>query len=115
MFTRAFLEEAGNGKLRHEEQLLRVEFERRGIPVSLYASKRIQRRQLPLSPETFIAGDMDAMHGAMRQLKIEIPPPNDYPKSLSAFMHRRIWASTLGVVEQQVREGSGEPVFRQAR
>jgi len=44
-------------------------------------------------------------------LKIEIPPPNDYPKSLSAFMHRRIWASTLGMVEQQVMEGSGEPVF----
>jgi hypothetical protein len=80
MFARAFLEEAGNGKLRHEEELLRGEFERRWIPVTLYTAKRIQRRQLPLSAETFIAGDMDAMHGAMRQLKIEIPAPNDYPR-----------------------------------
>jgi hypothetical protein len=111
MFTRAFLEESGHGKLRHEEQLLRVEFERRGIPISLYTAKRIQRRQLPLSAETFIAGDMDAMHGAMRQMKIEIPPPNDYPKSLLPFLHRRLWASTLSAVEQEVWEGSGEPVF----
>src|SRR4051794_9383601 len=111
MFTRAFLEESGHGKLKHEEALLRSEFERRGIPISLYTAKRIQRRQLPLTVDTFIAGDMDAMHGAMRQLKIEIPPPNDYPKSLSAFLHRRIWASTLEAVEREVLEGSSEPVF----
>jgi hypothetical protein len=111
MFTRAFLEEAGNGKLRHEEELLRGEFEGRGIPVTLYTAKRIQRRQLPLSAETFIAGDMDAMHGAMRQLKIEIPTPNDYPKSLLPFMHRQIWTSTLGDVERRVIEGNGEAIF----
>jgi hypothetical protein len=90
MFTRAFLEETGNGRLRHEEQLLRAEFVVRGIPVSLYTAKRIQRRQLPLTADTFIAGDMDAMHGAMRQLGIEIPAPNDYPKSLQPFLRRRI-------------------------
>jgi hypothetical protein len=111
MFTRAFLEESGNGKLKHEEQLLRAEFERRGIPFSLYTVKRIHRRQLPLSRETFIAGDMDAMHGAMRQLNIEIPAPNDYPTSLSPFMHRRTWTSTLAAVEREVLEGSGGPIF----
>jgi hypothetical protein len=111
MFTRAFLEEAGNGKLRHEEQLLRAEFARRGVPVSLFTAKRIQRRQLPLSGQTFIAGDMDAMHGAMRQLEIEIPPPNDYPKSLSQFMHRRIWSSTLSSIEQGISEETIGPVF----
>ncbi|MHA3774768.1 ATP-grasp domain-containing protein [Verrucomicrobiota bacterium sgz303538] len=111
MFTRAFLEETGNGKLRHEERLLRSEFDRRGIPVTLYTSKRIQRRQLPLTSETFIAGDMDAMHGAMRQLKIEVPVPNDYPKSLESFLCRRVWRSTLGAVEKQVIEGNGQAIF----
>ncbi|HEU4391381.1 MAG TPA: ATP-grasp domain-containing protein [Blastocatellia bacterium] len=111
MFKRAFLEELGNGKLRHEEQLLCGELERRGIPISLYTAKRVQRRQLPLSGETFIAGDMDAMHGAMRQLKIAIPAPNDYPRSLSAVMHRRAWTSTLGAVERRVLDGRGEPIF----
>ena len=111
MFTRAFLQELGNGKVKHEELLLRSEFERRGIPVTLYTAKRILRRQLPLAPGTFISGDMDAMHGAMRQLNIEIPPPNDYPKSLERFLHRKVWSSTLAAVQHEVLEGNGEPVF----
>lgn len=111
MFTRAFLQESGNGKLGHEEKLLRAELEHRGIPVSLYTAKRIQRRQLPLTAETFIAGDIDAMHGAMRQLNIEVPAPSDYPNSLLPFMHRRVWTSTLGAAEQQVLDGNGEPIF----
>jgi len=91
--------------------MLSAELARRGIPVSLFTIKRIERRQLPLSAETFIAGGMDAMHGAMRQLKIEIPAPNDYPTSLRTFMHRRIWRSSLGRVEREVVEDGGEPVF----
>src|SRR5207237_310217 len=37
--------------------------------------------------------------------------PNDYPESLSAFMHRRIWTSTLGAVERQVAEECGDAFF----
>jgi hypothetical protein len=91
--------------------MLQAECERRGIPVTFYAAKHIRRRQLPLTRETFIAGDMDAMHGAMRQLKIDVPLPNDYPKSLTPFLHRRIWPSTLGALEREVLEGRAGPVF----
>src|SRR4051812_15559404 len=101
MFTIAFLQDLGSGRLRLEERMLKQEFERRGIPVELYTFKRIQRRNLPLSSETFIAGDMDAMHGAMNQLNIDIPVPNDYPYSLTPFLRRRVWKSTLGEVEQR--------------
>jgi len=111
MFNKAFLEETGNGILRHEEQLLLAEFKERNIPVTLFTAKRIQRRQLPLGIDTFVAGDMDAMHGAMRQLGIEVPAPNDYPASLEPFLHRSVWRSTLGALEAQVLEGSGNPVF----
>lgn len=111
MFTHAYLQEAGNGKLGNEEQLLRSEFERRGIPVTIFTRKRIERRQLPLSASTFIAGDMDSMHGAMRQLKIEPPPPNDYPKSLRPYLRRRVWTSTLGTMEQRYLQEHGESLF----
>lgn len=111
MFSIAFLQQSGNGQLRLEEQLLKSEFERRGIPVSLYTLKRILRRNLPLSRDTFIAGDIDAMHGAMHQLKIQVPPPNDYPKSLEVFLHRRVWKSTLGAVERTILSDAGDPVF----
>lgn len=111
MFAAAFLQDLGSGRLRSEEKLLKSEFERRGIPVELYTIKQIQRRRLPLSEDTFIAGDMDAMHGAMAQLEIPIPAPNDYPRSLAPFLHRRIWKSTLGEVARSVFEGFGPPVF----
>jgi hypothetical protein len=111
MFTKAFVQEPGNGKIGHEERLIRAECERRGIPVMLFTQKKILRRQLPLAADTFIAGDMDAMHGAMRQLKIEPPSPDYYPASLQSFTYRRIWRSTLGAVERRFSEGDGEPIF----
>ncbi len=111
MFTIAFLQELGGGSLRQEERLLKSEFERRGIQVSLYTLKRVLRRNLPLSKHAFIAGDMDAMHGAMHQLNIPVPPPNDYPKCLEAFLHRRVWKSTLGAVERGIASGASAAVF----
>lgn len=111
MFKIAFLQDLGNGRLRIEEQMLKAEFERRGTPVVLYTLKRIQRRNLPLSVDAFIAGDMDAMHGAMSQLKIDVPTPNDYPESLTPFLCRRVWKSTLGDVERRVINEAGAPVF----
>lgn len=91
--------------------MLKAEFERRGIPVVLYTLKRIQRRNLPLSFDSFIAGDMDAMHGAMSQLNIDVPPPNDYPESLTPFLCRRVWKSTLGDVERHIIDEAVPPVF----
>lgn len=111
MFTTAFLQDLGGGRLRIEDQMLKTEFERRGILVELYTIKRIQRRNLPLTSDTFIAGDMDAMHGAMSQLNIDIPPPNDYPESLVPFLHRRVWKTTLGAVERSTAMSLGERVF----
>lgn len=110
-FTHAYLEEQGNGRLGQEEKLLRAELERLGIPVTLYTAKRMQRRQLPLNETCLVAGDMVAMHGAMRQLGIEPPVPNDYPECLRSYLRRKVWTSTLAAVERGVYEGDGEPVF----
>lgn len=91
--------------------MLQSEFTRRGIPVEFYTQKKIQRRVLPLSRSTFVAGDMDAMHGAMNQLKIDIPAPDDYPASLAPFLKRRVWKSVLGEVERRFFVDGGAPVF----
>ncbi|MFE3194866.1 ATP-grasp domain-containing protein [Nocardia sp. NPDC059240] len=111
MFTTAFLQYRGKGPMRHEEALLEEGLTRRGIPIRHYTAKRIERRQLPLGPDVFIAGDMDAMHGAMRQLGISVPEPDDYPETLRSFLRRRVWKSTLGEVEKAVESGSCPPVF----
>jgi hypothetical protein len=79
--------------------------------VTFYTAKKIHRRQLRLGPDTFIMGDMDAMHGAMQMLGITPPPPNDYPECLSRYLHRRVWRATLGDVEHHICEGDGSPLF----
>lgn len=111
MFTHAYLEELGRGKLRREEALLREECEKRGIPVTLFTAKQMNRRRLPLSRQVFVSGDMTAVRGALRQLGIEVPPPNDYPECLRPYFRRPIWSSTLGEVERSIYDGTGASVF----
>lgn len=110
MFERAFIQENGNGRLTPEAQLVRDHCAEIGMPFQLYTPKRIARRQLALSKRTFIFGDMDCMHGAMRQLKIRIPEATYYPQSLAPFLHRNVWRDTLGDVRSRVSDG-GARVF----
>lgn len=105
MFNRAYIEQAGNGKLRHEEQLVLEDCQRRGVQVTLYTAKQIQRRQLPLDTHSFICGDMDSMHGAMKQLGIEPPVANDFPESLKPFFHRRVWRGSISELESALENG----------
>ncbi|MFE6857229.1 ATP-grasp domain-containing protein [Nocardia sp. NPDC057668] len=111
MFTIAYLQHAGSGPLRHEEALLTAGLLERGIPVRHYTIKRVHRRQLPLGPDTFLAGDMDAVHGALRQLGVPIPEPDDYPDCLREFLHRKVWTCTLGELERAMETGSVPPTF----
>lgn len=110
MFESAFIQENGNGRLMPEAQLVREHCAKIGLPFQLYTPKRIARRQLPLTPRTFIFGDMDCMHGAMGQLKIPIPEARYYPVALTKYMHRRVWLETLGDVQRRISDGS-EAVF----
>lgn len=116
MFKRAFLEQKKPGEFRHEESLIRQECERLGVEVIPCLLKQIQRRQLPLTRDCFISGSIDVMHGAMKQLGIEVPEPNDFPKSLEPFFHRKIWRSSvkalLSALEYE-REVFAKPAGRQ--
>ena len=111
MISQAFIQEQGNGKLRHEEQLVTEELKERGIPITFYTQKRIQRRQLSLNHQSLVVGDMSCVLGALKQLGIPEPLPNDYPPSLRNFMHRRIWTSTLLELEQGLRNAKYPPTF----
>jgi ATP-grasp domain, R2K clade family 2 len=104
MFETAFIQEQGNGRLPHESQLVRECCLTRGIPIQLYTIKRIQRRQLPLTTRSFICGDMDCMHGAMKQLGIPIPPPIYFPPSLQRYLNRAIWQDTVGGLRARLQD-----------
>lgn len=110
MFDTAFIQEKGQGRLMPEAQLVHDHCVRLGIPITLYTPKRIDRRQLPLTHRTFLFGDMDCMHGAMRQLKIPIPTANYYPEPLKEHLRRNVWMATLRDVRARIEDG-GAPVF----
>ncbi len=84
---------------------------RRGILINFYTEKRIQRRQLPLDNQSLVVGDMSCVLGAFKQLGIPEPLPNDYPASLSHFMHRKMWISTIFELEERLLTGIYPPVF----
>lgn len=106
MFERAFLQELGGGRLRHEETLVAGELARRGVPFERYVIKRIERRQLPLTRACFVTGDLDCVHGALRQLGAPVPELPDYPPCFAPFLRRRVWRSTLAAVAAHVHEGA---------
>lgn len=105
MFPRAYIEQTGNNKLRHEETLVLEDCQRHGTQTTLYLAKQIQRRQLPLDSHSFICGDMDSMHGAMKQLGIEPPMPDDFPEALKPFFHRRVWRGSISELESALENG----------
>jgi hypothetical protein len=111
VISQAFIQEQGNGRLRNEERLVVEELTRRGIPTIAYTEKRIRRRQLPLDDRSLVVGDMPCIFGALQQLGIPAPLPHDYPASLSDFLHRRVWRSTLGALEFSLREGMSRSIF----
>lgn len=106
MFDVAFIQEKGNGRLMPESELVRDYCAQIGLPIELYTPKRIHRRQLPFTRRCFVFGDMDCMHGAMRQLKIPIPEAVYFPSSLMPYLHRKIWLDTLGSVRKRIDDGA---------
>lgn len=111
MFELAFLQKLGNGGLRREEELMRQELARLGAPYTFYTEKQILRRSLPLTRDSLVVGDAPCIYGALRQLKASIPEANPYPLALTAFLHRRIWRSTLGAVIRQMDGDHFAPMF----
>lgn len=75
---------------------LAVVFAARGIPVELFTEKKLFRRWLPLSRTTLVAGSIPVVLNALKQLKIELPQPNDYPACLQPWFKRKIWPTTVG-------------------
>ncbi|MEL6459384.1 MAG: ATP-grasp domain-containing protein [Cyanobacteria bacterium J06621_15] len=111
LISKAFIQEQGNGKLRHEEQLIVDELRERGILINFYTEKRIHRRQLPLDNQSLVVGDMSCVVGALKQLGIPEPLLNDYPACLNYLMYRRTWISTVSQLEKIFFDGRYAPIF----
>src|SRR2546423_191140 len=110
MISKAFIEEMGSRRMESEMRDVYDELRQREISVELFTEKRVQRRQLPVAPDTLVVGYVKTMYSVLKMLDIEPPPLNDYPSVLQPFFHRRIWKSTVQELTDRIYNGS-DPVF----
>lgn len=108
--THAFIQEDGNGKMASEMRDVHDELLHRAVPVELFLTKHIKRRQLSITPSTLVIGYVDTLQFVFKILDIPTPPTNDYPRSIRSFLHRRVWACTVQQLIDQIYEGH-PPVF----
>ena len=111
MITRVFIQEKGNSRLKPENQDLADEFAARGFSVDLFTEKLLVRRRLPLDRSSLVAGDIPVVLGALKQLDIPIPIPDDYPDCLRGFLRRRVWETRLDVLRERVYREDFQPFF----
>ncbi len=111
MIERAWLAQQSSGRLAREEKLVAEEVTRRGIPFECSSIKKLRRRQVPLSPQTLVVGDIDCLHIALQQLEVPIPKGESYPSVLSHQLHRRVWPSTFGEEEARFHSSFPDPMF----
>ncbi|MCE9670926.1 ATP-grasp domain-containing protein [Myxococcus stipitatus] len=111
MLRRAFIQEEAHGRMEPEMRQLLKGLREQGIPTECFTTKRLERRQVPLAPDTLVAGHVPSVLGALKQLGIEPPPTNDYPASLQPFLRRRLWKSTVRRLTADLLDVASPPVF----
>jgi hypothetical protein len=111
VISAALLHERGDRKNDPEIESVAAELARRGIPFRYFLEKRLLRKQVALAPDVLVVGHIPVVIRALRQLGVEPPPANDYPASLSPWLHRHVWKTTAGEIVKRVHEERGLPVF----
>jgi len=111
MISRILIEETGSGRLEAESKDLFEEFSSRGYAVELFTEKQIRRRQLLVDRRCLVHGSIQVVISALKQMKISIPVPDDYPECLLPFLRRRVWETSLDIVREKVYGGDFKPLF----
>jgi hypothetical protein len=86
-------------------------FSVKGYPLDFFEWDELTGRHLPLARDTLLVGGTVAVHKALVQLGLPIPPPLNIPEPLAAFAGRKLWPTTLGEIRHQFETSSGPPVF----
>lgn len=68
-----------------------------------FYKKQIIQGKLKITKNDFIAGEIQVIFAAMKQLGIGYSY-NDYPESLQKYLHRKIWTSTMRDIRNEIFE-----------
>jgi hypothetical protein len=85
-------------------------FSAKAYPLDFFEWDELTGRHLPLERATLVVGGTVAVHLALKQLGVPIPPPLNIPEPLVGYAGRKVWATTLGEVRRQFASG-GQTVF----
>ncbi len=107
----AYLQDDEDSGCATEMAMLAGELPKRGISVVSFLKNDLIDARLSLPSDCLVAGEMEVVLTAMKQMRIPVPRPNDYPKALTDLLHRRIWECTLSELRSRFREPWPEPVF----
>src|SRR5262245_7586646 len=107
----AFLQNDSDSSCQREMELLRE-----GLPPLGFAIKPLPRADMLagaicLPQDALVAGEMEVVIAAMKALKIDVPIPNDYPRSLQKLLHRKIWRGTVQDLEDHFSQPEAAPLF----
>jgi hypothetical protein len=94
-----------------EEQLIWDYCQEQNIPCKTFTLKNILRRNLPLTQADMVVGTVDAVTGALKQLKRTVPLSNTYPNSLSIFYGRTMKKYTLSDIRSRMVLGMCSATF----
>ncbi len=86
-------------------------FSAKGYPLDFFEWDELTGRHLPLARDTLLVGGTVAVHKALVQLKLPVPPPLNVPEPLVPFAGRKLWPTTLGKIRRQFEDGPTAPVF----
>jgi hypothetical protein len=76
-------------------------FSAKAYPLDFFEWDELTGRHLPLERATLVVGGTVAVHLALKQLGVPIPPPLNIPEPLLSYAGRKVWATTLGEVRRQ--------------
>eukprot|EP00469_Lotharella_globosa_P009185 CAMPEP_0167781138 /NCGR_PEP_ID=MMETSP0111_2-20121227/5761_1 /TAXON_ID=91324 /ORGANISM="Lotharella globosa, Strain CCCM811" /LENGTH=269 /DNA_ID=CAMNT_0007671757 /DNA_START=12 /DNA_END=821 /DNA_ORIENTATION=+ len=95
---RCFIQWFKEGDVPKDYRGVVAEMKSRGVPVTMKTTDEILVSPLPLTKDDLVVGNFDWTRMATKQLGCTVTPP-DYPKCLEYLLHREIWQSTLGEVQ----------------
>lgn len=109
--SHAFIQKQGR-ELQLEEKIVANELEARGVPITYFTRKNIQRRNLGLNETTLVVGEVNCVYGAIKQLNKVVPIANCYPDILGPYLNRNVEKSTVDKLRRRFQEGFDVvPVF----
>lgn len=82
--------EKRNNKIEKEEKLVLDYCIEKDIEFDFFCLKNILRKRININKENMVVGTINAVHGSLKQLELQLPEIDDYPREINKFLYRDV-------------------------